>query len=421
MNELPTSQPTQQIHLVVVELHHHSELIRNLYDVLCNGLFRISLITIPEVYQKTGLESYAQPDDLSVYLLNQEESVSDFLQRVRPVFEGADIVYFNTIRHFWKELNQIPLTAPSMLRIHNAHCDLAPATHFRRPIVNSVVILSHLIRKVWIGGEWRARERMLSRVGYFMFPNETITDYVLSNGWVPESKVLAPTLPFSYLGDPTPRNTENDPVVTIGITGKVIDSKKDYSLVQQALALSMQRLQRPIALVLLGNANRKHAGPIIDGFRALECEHFTVDYTESHLPAEDFDQKMGRVDFLIAPIRTQTHFRKYVEVYGKSKMSGIENDILRHRKPSLVTSDYALGGSLNLVAEYFEPTPESLAAHICDWVNERRFEKLEKKFEGLDAYKPDVIATRFHQVCQRLLNDSEKASQMGREIGSAGN
>lgn len=392
------------VHLVIIELHYHAELIKTLYQTLTRANFKITLVTLPGVFEKTALPSSQDDERFCVYLKPHGESIADFLGGLSSVFRSADVIYLNTIRHYWRELNEIPLEATSIVRIHNAHCDFAKLSHFHRPLINSFSILSHFIRKVFIGREWKLKESLFKKIDYFMFPNQTITDYVVGNKWVDPEKVLPPILPFGFLGEKKYFSRKaNNPVVTIAITGKVTNSKKDFNLVYEALKKCIVGLKFPIKLVLLGNAGQKHARPIIKKYKNLEGEKFSLDYSECYVSADVFDEKVMSVDFFIAPIQVNTHFRKHREVYGKSKMSGIENDILIHRKPSLVVSGYRIKGSIEGVVEYFDPTPDSLAEKITEWVNERRFDILMSNFSGMQNYDQQAIADNFYNLCQELI------------------
>lgn len=392
------------LHIVIVELHYHAELIKTLVQILMLENFRISLITLPGIYKKASLAPAQDEERLHVYLKKPEQSLAEFLGSMNTVFESADITYLNTIRHFWREFNSIPLSGTSIVRIHNAHTDFTRFSHLHRPLANSLGFLSHLIRKVLIGREWKLKKDLFDKVDYFMFPNQAITDYVVGNGWINPEKVLPPVLPFGFLGKgrTMPKASAQD-VVTIAITGKVTNSKKDFDLVYHALRKCIGSINTPIRLVLLGNAGQKHAQSIIRNYKSLESAMFSLDYTEGYVPSEVFDEKVASVDFFLAPIQIDTHFRKYHEVYGKSKMSGIENDILLYKKPSLVVSGYRMTGPLDSVVGYFEPTPESLAAKITEWVNGRTFDSLNNGFEHMDSYKREVIASNFYNLCREII------------------
>jgi hypothetical protein len=392
------------VHLVIVELHYHAELIKTLYQILKLSPFRITLITLPGIFKKTALLNFSGDEQLSVYLKAPEESVSDFIGRMNPVFRSADILYFNTIRYYWRELNEMPFSATSMVRIHNVHCDFTKLSHLHRPVINSLGILSHLIRKVLIGREWKLKKQLFDKIDYFMFPNQTITDYVEGKGWVDSKKVLPPLLPFGFLGEKSYKtDNKDDKEVTIAITGKVTNSKKDFHLVFLALQKCLCELEAPVRLILLGNAGQKHAKSIIKDYKTLESDRFSLDYTEGYVPAEAFDEKVASVDFFIAPIQVDTHFRKYHEVYGKSKMSGIENDILLYRKPSLVVSRYQMAEPLDSVVGYFDPTPESLAKKIVEWTNNRTFSDIEISFDHMDSFQRKVIADNFYKLCRSIM------------------
>ena len=391
------------IHLVVVELHYHAELIKTLYELLSQEKFRISLVTLPGIFKKTGLPEKNDDGLLNAYLKDPKETVSDFLGRVQAVFDSADLVYFNTIRHNWRELNNLNFDAVSMIRIHNVHCDFTHFSHFNRPALNFLGIVSHLIRKVLIGREWAYKKSLFGKIDYFMFPNKTITDYVLSNQWLDPEKILPPVLPFGYLGEKDYSSRKDKDEVVLAITGKVTNAKKDFDLVYKALSSCIDELRYPVRLILLGNAGQKHAKKILENFKSLESDKFTLDYSDGYVPADVFEKKVSDVDFILAPIQVDTHFRKYHEVYGKSKMSGIDNDILLYRKPSLVVSDYQMEEPLSRVVGYFDPVPDSLAQKLKEWVSERRFEGVEREFSEMDEYKRQVIASRFYEICQKIV------------------
>ncbi|MDI9246700.1 hypothetical protein [Marinobacter sp. CHS3-4] len=390
------------IHVVVVELHHHSDLIDNLIKVLRQERFRMTLITVKSVYDNMGHDWGQTEEWLEVFCMDRHEDVSSYIDRMAPVFKDADILYFNTVRDFWAELGAIPRSCPAMLRIHNAHADLAPASHFERPWTRFPGILSHLIRKVWIGGEWRKRKQFLADMDYVMFPNQAITDYVLAHGWIEESRVLPPVVPFAFLGESSAKPNDQNRWVTAAITGKVTNAKKDYGLVYQALKNCLPDLESPLRLILLGKAGDKQAEKIVADFKSLESDRFSLDYSTSFISPDEFEKKIAEVDFLLAPIRVQTHFRKYSEVYGKSKMSGIENDILLYRKPSIVTARYGIRGEMDKVVDYFEPTPQSLAATLTEWVKNKPYRHLQSHFDGMDQYRPEGVAKNFYRLCEAL-------------------
>lgn len=394
----------QPVHLVVLELHYHAELIKTLCEILRFDNFKISLITLPSVFKKTALPTSSEDGFFNVYLKHDEEPISDFISRMDSVFKSADILYFNTIRHYWRELNEVPFVATSMVRIHNAHCDFTYFSHLHKPVINCLGIWSHLIRKVLIGKEWKLKKQLFEKINYFMFANQTITDYIVQNGWVDQRKILPSVLPFGFLGETDYNFGGKDKnTVTIAITGKVTSSKKDFDLVFLALEKCIDELMCPIRLILLGNAGQKHAKSILKNFKSIESAKFSLDYSEGYVPSEVFEEKVASVDFFVAPIQVDTHFRKYHEVYGKSKMSGIENDILIYRKPSLVVSQYKISEPLDRVVGYFDPTPDSLASKIIEWTNNRTFDELQNSFSNMESYKREVIANNFYNLCREIM------------------
>lgn len=403
--ELKNSHYKPVIHIVVIELHHHSELIHNLIRVLGLENFKMSLITVPEVLKRINPDALGEKSWLTVFCKNENENVRSFIGSMNSVFESADIIYFNTVRHFWSELCDIPIKAPTIIRIHNSHADLAPSSHFYRPILNFPAIFSHMVRKVWIAGEWRDRERFLSQIDYFMFPNQAITDYVSDKRWVSSDRILPPVMPFGFLGENNDLiNQKSSELVTIAITGKVTSTRKNYSLVYHAFKICVSKLNYPVRLVLLGKASGKQASRIVENFKSLESDRFSLEYSKDYISQEEFNKIVPEVDFFLAPIEVQTRFRKYAEVYGKSKMSGIENDIILYRKPSLITSEYTIEGDIGKVVGYADSSPEILANTLVYWINEQKYQKLKENFRGMKFYQPEYVAKDFYKLCSELIN-----------------
>ncbi|XKF15616.1 hypothetical protein LL947_00050 [Halomonas sp. BLK-85] len=402
--ELRNSYYKPVIHIVVIEFHHHSELICNLIRVLELESFKISLITVPEVLQQIDRKALDEISQLTVFCKNDNENINSFIESMNSVFESADILYFNTVRHFWSELCNIPIKAPAIIRIHNSHADLAPSSHFYRPMLNFPAIFSHMVRKVWISGEWRNRERFLSQIDYFMFPNQAITDYVSGKGWVNNDRILPPVMPFGFLGNAEVSiDKKINERITIAITGKVDSTRKNYNLVYDALKICINRLHYPVRLVLLGKASGKQASRIIENLKSLESDRFSLEYSNDYISQKKFNDIISEVDFILAPIEVQTRFRKYREIYGKSKMSGIENDILLYRKPSIITSEYIIKGEISKVVKFVEPLPEDLADAIVEWVNKKRYVKLKRNFSEMKAYQPESVAKMFYELCSNLI------------------
>lgn len=399
----PSSDEQRDIHMVVVELHYHSDVIQNLLTILSHARFRVTLLTVPEVLDRVYLPP-AVYANVTTRCKHGTQTMREFIAQARPVLASADLVYFNTVRAFWKDLSSATASTLSMVRVHNVHGDLAPIASFYRPMTRLPALASHLIRKSVIGNEYRDRAEFFETVDYLMLPNEPITEYVQSKGFVADQKIAAPVLPFGYLSEPRQhRSGSTRERVTIAITGQVTKNKKDYGLVRKAIERSLQKMDYPLRLVLLGRASDKQALQVVQSFSGLESPMFELVSYQSHVPAPEFEKQMAEVDFLLAPIHIETRYRQYQEIYGKSKMSGLENDLLQARKPCLVTARYRVPEPMEGVVNYFEATPEGLSKALIDWVNNRRYEALADSFDQLSHYRPEKIAARFYDVVQRLV------------------
>ena len=108
-----------------------------------------------------------------------------------------------------------------------------------------------------------------------------------------------------------------------------------------------------------------------------------------------------------SPIKIDTHFKKYREVYGKSKMSGVENDILRYRKPSLIPSNYIIESPLDKAIQYFPPDPESLANSIKSWAINQTYREIALAFNQMKKYNRNDIADNFYDLCKKMKHQKQ--------------
>jgi hypothetical protein len=70
-------------------------------------------------------------------------------------------------------------------------------------------------------------------------------------------------------------------------------------------------------------------------------DHINIEYYDSRVSNEEFEQKMQAAEVLWCPIQKETKFFSIPEIYGKTKMSGNIGDAIKYAKPAIFPKSYS--------------------------------------------------------------------------------
>ena len=388
--------------LSIVEVDYHAEVVQSLCMLLAEAPFEISLIVNQKVHDKLSFPQDVR-SRISFYVQGKKQSCRQFLNEVRIILDRSDLVYFNTIERKVRLFNNLELKSPYFVCSHNIHSDLAPGTSIDSSSFGCAKIYWYLLTKVVFGGQWRSKKKFLHGAKGIMCANKSIADYAREKNFRFSEKVSILALPYVWMRNGVDKQKvyHSEPI-SIVIPGSVNPRRKNYNVLLKAFKLALPSLERRLRLVFLGRVVGNDGLSFIRQFRALESEVFEVRSFESTVSAGFFEQEIRAASFLISSVEIKTHRKIYSEIYGKSKISGIDSDIVSSQRPALVNNDYRLSDDLLKVCDTYDGSDE-LAQKISHWVNDEKYKEFEDGFSSLEDYSADAQRQAFYQYCLSLI------------------
>lgn len=126
----------------------------------------------------------------------------------------------------------------------------------------------------------------------------------------------------------------------------------------------------------------------------LTCNDFVkITYFENYVPQGIYDKFITKADVLFCPIKERTSFYGVTEIYGKTKVSGNENDCIFNGKLGLFPDFYP---AFNWVTNRY-----STENDLVHYFNSLTFEKLEVEYKGMSVLSEKFT---FDKVRNRLKN-----------------
>lgn len=394
----PAKDPAHKPRLLIIELDYHAEVLTSLCPILAER-FALVLWTTDKIWKKTGLQEALFASTL---IMPKKYSVKRYWREHEKTLRSVGLVYFNTLEKHFDFFAKLQFHCPTVMRTHNANASLFPWASIDWTIGNGWHILSHLVRHVLIQRSWHYKKRLYQKMDLLMLPSAGVLARIGTEAH--ESgfhNISHYTLPFTSLGVSPPPPHQSETIV-FAVTGSVNSQRKDYAILLQAIQQLKQRQpQQKLKLILLGWAKGERAQTIIDEFLALADAQFTLDYFPDYVSQEAFAEHMAQVHFLVAPIKLRTRHKIHLEFYGKTKISGIENDAVYYRKPFILPQDYALPPDLTPIALTYDNSG-SLCDAMENMIKNNQWLTMTNQFDSLLNYQSSNIAENFFGLYQQL-------------------
>lgn len=402
MNKISDAKP---ITLLLIELNYHAEVLTDVCPLLAQR-FNLILISTPKIWDKTGLSEELFE---AVILKGKKQSVAGLFSANENQIRRADIVYFNTLERHFRFFYRYPFHCPTIVRVHNCNSSLFPWESIHLKASTAPRVGWHLIGKVVLERAWLYRRKMLEKADLVMLSSDAARDYAQTKlGLTSKIKIAGYSLPFSHFRPHCESPPPQPDRVVLALTGSVDPSRKDYGTLLRALGIISQKLEKPIRIIFLGGPRGDAGTEVLEKFKALQNAKIEIACASGYVAASEVEKQMENVHFLLAPIKVETQHRIHREVYGLTKISGVENDIINFRKPALVCRAYQLPDELAYVCEQYDDENE-LAARLLEWIHFSAYADKASNFQKINAYQPEEILGTFTSLCTELI--SVKRSQ----------
>ena len=334
----------------IVELYHHHEVVRVLAKLLSTK-YDVTIFAEKKVLNQLG--------NLSARYITKQtnETEKSFLRKHLHTMNQADIILFTTLVKFPKFYSQLSFRPTTLLLIHDGNYFLRPNQTIK--IQNIKGALRWL--KFKINREAYYRRRLLHHFSYITFADNFIA-HTLSKEIKQLNINVLDALPLAYNEGLSQKPKHNKPIIVI--PGSV-NKNRNYRLVYKAFQRIVSRIDNPIELVLLGNASSNFGQKIGALFHHLDPKRIKVTSFSSEISQEVYDEYLSKSSLAIIPIKQEFIGGIFKEEYGKTKITGSVNDVLRFGIPTLISHSYPTPADLFIPFQ----NPEALATLILQWLD----------------------------------------------------
>ncbi len=362
--------------IAIIEIDYHPEVLRNFIEMLVSRNFEVRVFTLQQIWDHASVSIL--PGKIEVFIAKNRWNTKSLIHNNLKVINSCDLVIFNTLASNFKLFGAINYQPPVLLRVHNSNTylnfswknlDLRPSLFF---IWKD---LSYFLRRVILRNEIYYRRKFINnRVDYFSFPEKTLAEYAIQNGFVQRERVIG-FIPFAY-SKPGQTETEERDFVSITIVGYVDKRKKDYNEIFRAFKNIVPKLTDKVVLNFLGKPVGLQGKVILQKFKKLQTSNFKVNSYRSFVANNEFNRVITNTDFLLIPVTQFYHFTIFKEVAAKTKMSGNINDVIVFGKPALIPSYFNLESKIKqLFSTYSNPT--GLGTILMDWIGNKPFRSID--------------------------------------------
>jgi hypothetical protein len=169
----------------------------------------------------------------------------------------------------------------------------------------------------------------------------------LSQHVSPEKIVIFPTLINEGI---TPKLTQNNGKVRIGIPGIITDERRDYSGLFKILNTILPQIKDKLIVDLLGRVDKKELH-LADKIKDLQAKGLDITYSLDFIDAITFDEMLDKADILL---NNQTMNVSHTGQYGATKESGMIFNIVRGSKPAIFPKAYVVDDEFENVMMYYD-------------------------------------------------------------------
>ena len=309
----------------IVELYNHHEVVRVLAKLLSTK-YDVTIFAEKKVLNQLGNLS-------AKYITKQtHETEKSFLRKQLHTLNQADIILFTTLVKFLKFYSQLSFIPTTLLLIHDGNYFIRPNKAIK--VKNIKGVLRWLKFKLY--REEFYRRQLLQHFSYITFADNFIA-HTLSKEIKQLNINVLPALPLTYNEGLPQKSKHNKPIIII--PGSV-NQNRDYRLVYEAFRKIAPTAEKTIELVLLGNASSNYGQKINALFHNLDPKRIKVTSFSSEISQEVYDEYLRKSNLAIIPIKQEFIGGIFKEEYGKTKITGSVNDVVRFGIPTLISQSY---------------------------------------------------------------------------------
>jgi len=380
--------------ITIIELDYHAEVLRNLILILQETEIKFNIITRRKIWEKVNLKN-----DYPIFFIESYTNLNHLITKKSDIIKNVDIIFFNTIASNFRYFYQLQTNAKIIVRVHNSYTFFSPKYHFTPTFFQLWKDTSHLVRKELFELDWLFKKRFLNTVDFFSFPNQIFSQFAIHQDLIVPQKVLLPCLPLTFF-NPIPKQNNNS--IRISIIGTIDQRRRNYKMLLSSLYHLDNQIDFPIIITLLGEGKGVMGKIILNKFKKQNLKNIKVETFNDFVPNDKFESILSETILLLSPIHQKTKFNIYTEEYGRTKISGSINDMIKYGIPILIPDFYPTSTELNQIVFKYHETPNLLATKIKESIISIQQKDLNFN-EILKNYSKNKISSDFLKSITKIV------------------
>lgn len=197
------------------------------------------------------------------------------------------------------------------------------------------------------------KTRILKNSSALIVGSNNIKNYVLST-----KKYSKPihVFPFIiYKNTSRKSHPKRSDKLVIVIPGGISGKRKKYKNLFDAIHL----YRNMIRLIFLGSViNGENGEEILEEIRKLKSSKYDILYYTNFISPNEYNLRLQEGDLIFSDINVEFNRFEYVEIYGKTKDSGVTYNMIAHAMPGILNRDFRNHIELNSSTIYFKNRKE---------------------------------------------------------------
>lgn len=324
--------------LGVLGLSTHENMLLDFCQIASNSN-NVTVFTTQDILHNIGelVES-----DIELISKKESENLYSFLKRIERRSENLDTLWifplYGNLLNFIIYANFSPQTR-TVLTIYDSNAWIGRHISFTPKVFNYA--------------KYPLRRKILSNIDTIVTEYNPIRKYAEKHIKNNNIEVFTPVL---FRGGDLV-STSNDKFV-ITVPGIIDKSRRDYSIILDALTDLPPHISHDLSVVLLGPPKGKYGSQTIENFTQIQQDGMDLTYYEDWIPVKEYSRQIRRSDLLISPLKKRRIHDGFMEFYGLTKGSGVLFDGIRNAVPVALPEWYIIPDKLSDSAICFENVQE---------------------------------------------------------------
>lgn|GEM_PF-3128106 len=322
--------------LHIIELDYHHDVLDTLIQLIDDSIFDLTCTTTRVIYDKLSQESKLK--------INQPNIFDGTNASLAVFIDGDyDVKIINTLASnfsFWKK----HIDTRTIIRIHNINTWFQPGRSLtlKLNLYDIRKAVTYIVQHQLLKLEYIHLNKIKKQAQHFSFLSESTSHYFKAT--FPE---IAHKNCFTI---PTTWSTEAEQtfavhsIFHITIPGTIESKRKDFNLIR-SLVDTLNGQDGQFKITFAGKVT-KQSEQFMKDLVLLAENHVEIVYFNAFVSVEQFDAIMQRTNLLFFPLVQKTRFKIFAEYYGKTKISGSENDFIKYGIPALINDFYPIESPL---------------------------------------------------------------------------